>query len=183
MDSTIFLGILTTWIISTLGLSWFAGSDAPYVPTFHSLIITVLKEAGVKKGKIFYELGSGDGRVVLQASKLGAKAYGVEQSWLRVWYSRFQAKKQKISNAYFYHGNIFKLNYFPANIVYIFLLPKGVKKLEKKLKKELKADSVVITQTFHFSNWKPIKKIDLTKNQKVISQSGEKMGDFWIYQV
>ena len=58
-----------------IGLSWFAGSDAPYIPTKMDQIKKVLKLAGVKKGKRFYELGSGDGRVVFEAAKLGANSF------------------------------------------------------------------------------------------------------------
>lgn len=190
MDTTLIIsgGILLGCLI---GLSWFAGTDAPYVPSSMENIRKILKLAGVKKGKKFYELGSGDGRVVLEAAKLEAHSIGIEQSWLRVLYSRYKATKLankldrrsvygpvpnyssgtrashiECGNAKFYHGDIFKKNYQNADIVYIFLLPKGVKKLEEKLKKELKKGSVVITQTYHFPTWKPYKKLD----------------NFWLYR-
>lgn len=142
-----------------LALSWLAGTDAPYVPTKMKNINKILKTAGVKKGKKFYELGSGDGRVVYEAAQLGADATGIEQSWLRVWYSIYQAKKLQLSNAHFFHGNIFKRNYSDANVIYIYLLTKGVKRLEEKLPKELKKKAVIITQTYHFQKLKPFKKI------------------------
>src|SRR3989344_4872023 len=102
MDLTLIIsfGILIGCVV---GLSWFAGTDAPYVPTKLEIIRQILKLAGVKKGKKFYELGSGDGRVVIEAAKLGADSYGIEQSWLRVLYSKFKS----IQNTYFIHGNIF----------------------------------------------------------------------------
>ena len=163
---------------SALALSWFAGSDAPFVPTKMDLISKVLKLAGVKKGKVFYELGSGDGRVVIEAAKLGAKANGIEQSWLRVWYSRYKSRMNRTNKTtHFCHGNIFDRNYYPADIVYIYLLTPAVYKLEEKLKKELNKGAIVITQTYHFKNWKPFKK------------SGKKSadfrlgGDFQIYKV
>lgn len=166
MDLTLIIsgGILLGCII---GLSWFAGSDAPYVPTKMEAIRKILKLAGVMKGKKFYELGSGDGRVVIEAAKLKAEAVGIEQSWIRVIYSRYKAAKLKLQNAKFYHGNIFKKSYEDADIIYIYLLHKGVNKLESKLKKELKKGSIVITQTYHFPNWRPYKKIE----------------DFWLYRV
>lgn len=169
MESTLIIsgGILLGCIIA---LSWFAGSDAPYVPTKMDQIRKVLKLAGVKKNKKFYELGSGDGRVVLAAARLGAYSRGVEQSFLRVLYSRYKASKLAShltgGNVKFYHGNLFSRNYADADILYIYLLLKGVKKLEGKLKKELKKGAVVITQTYHFPNWKPFKKI----------------GDFYLYR-
>lgn len=174
MDITLIIsgGVLLGCLI---GLSWFAGSDAPYVPTKMDQIRKILKLAGVKKGRRFYELGSGDGRVVFVAAKLRADSVGIEQSWLRVLYSRY---KQSLSlrdktvshsssgNTKFYHGNIFSKTYEDADIVYIYLLHKGVKKLEEKLKKELPKGSTIITQTYHFPNWKPFKKIE----------------DFWLYR-
>ena len=148
-----------------IGLSWFAGSDAPYVPTNMDNIRKILKLAGVKKGKKFYELGSGDGRVVFAATKLVADAFGIEQSWLRVLYSKCRAYLLHLKRANFVHRNIFSRSYEDADIIYIFLLHKGVKKLEGKLRKELKKGSIVITQTYHFKTWKPFKMV----------------GDFWLY--
>lgn len=168
-----------------IALSWFAGSDAPYVPTKEEAIKKILKLAGVKKGKKFYELGSGDGRVVIEAARLGAKSVGIEQSWLRVLYSKYRAhtlaSHTSSGNVKFYHGDIFKRNYQDADIVYIYLLLKGVKKLEEKLKKELKKGSIVITQTYHFPNWKSFKKIDLTKEID-FSKDIKDAGNFWIYR-
>lgn len=177
MDLTlpVSLGII---LGSFIGLSWFAGSDAPYVPTRQEAIKKILKLAGVKKGKKFYELGSGDGRVVIEAAKLGARSVGIEQSWLRVLYSKWRAKNL---NARFFHGNIFKKNYQDADIVYIYLLLTGVKKLEEKLRKELKKGSVVITQTYHFPKWQPFKKIDLSKEID-FSKDIKGAGVFWLYK-
>lgn len=142
-----------------LALSWLAGTDAPYVPTKMELIKKVLKLAGVKKNKKFYELGSGDGRVVYEAAQMGSEAIGIEQSWLRVWYSIYQAKKQQLLNAHFWHGNIFQKNYKDADIVYIYLLPKGIKKLEQKLPEELQKGTIIITQIYHFPRLKPFNKL------------------------
>lgn len=167
MDVTLIIsaGILIGCII---GLSWFAGSDAPYVPTKMGQVRKILKLAGVKKGKKFYELGSGDGRVVIAAAKLGADSFGIEQSFIRVFYSRYKASNShlKVGRAIFFHQNIFFKNYSDADIVYIYLLSKGVNKLEEKLKKELKKGTVIITQTYHFKEWIPYKKL----------------GDFWLYK-
>lgn len=176
------LGILLGCLFA---FSWFAGSDAPYIPTKFEAIKKVLKLVGVKKGKKFYELGSGDGRVVLEAAKLGAEAVGIEQSFLRVLYSRWKARQlashMSGGNAVFYHGNVFTRNYSDADIVYIYLLPIGVGKLEEKLKKELKKGALVITQTYHFKSWKPFKKIDFSKEFD-FSKDIKGAGNFWFYR-
>lgn len=166
MDITLVI-IAGTLAGCLLGLSWFAGSDAPFVPTKMKHLRKILKWAGVKKGKKFYELGSGDGRVVFEAANLGADSVGIEQSWLRVLYSKYKAKKLNLSSrAHFSHGNIFSKNYKDADIIYIYLLPKGVAKLESKFQNEIKRRTVVITQTYHFPTWKPY----------------EKLGPFWLYK-
>ncbi len=166
-----------------LGRSWFAGSDAPYIPTKKERIKKILKLSGLKKGAIFYELGSGDGRVVLEAAKIGAHAYGIEQSWIRVLLSRWKAKK--LPNAHFIHGDIFKNPLKNTDIVFIFLLPQGVNKLEPLLRKNLKKGAKVITQTFHFNNWKPYKKILVTDKLSINTPLGKNKleGEFWIYKV
>lgn len=172
-------------LLCLLGLSWFAGTDAPYVATHSEKIKKILKEAGVRKGKIFYELGSGDGRVVMEAARMGAKSIGIEQSILRVWYSQYKARREGIKNSFFYHGNIFRLNYKDADIIFIFLLPQGIDKLEPKLKKELKKGTIIITQAFHFPNIKPIKKVDLSDKDSgfLSADKSKKHGDFWIYRI
>lgn len=178
MESTLIIstGVLLGCLIA---LSWFAGSDAPYIPTNSKLIRQILKLAGAKRGKKFYELGSGDGRVVIEAAKIGADSFGVEESLLRVLLSKQKAKNLK--RAKFFHGNVFSKNYQNADIVYIYLLAKGVNKLEEKLKKELKKGSIVITQTFHFPKWKPYKKIDLSKKVN-LSNDIQGAGSFWFYR-
>lgn len=176
MDNLIIL-VLGLLAGCALGLSWFAGSDAPYVPSNMRLISRVLEAAGVKKGKVFYELGAGDGRVVIEAAKMGAKSNGVEQSWMRVWYSRYKSRMQGTNKmTHFCHGDIFDRNYYPADVVYIYMLQKAVDRLEDKLKEELNKGAVVITQTYHFKNWKPFKKM----GEK--SMDFRKGGDFYLYR-
>lgn len=182
MDNTILILVLIV-LPALLGLSWFAGSDAPYVPTRIKNITDLLKKSGLKKGHIFYELGSGDGRIVLAAASIGAIATGIEQSWIRVWQSRIQARKLKLKDIEFIHGNIFDRQYFPADVVFIFLLQPAIDRLEKKLRTELKKGSVVITQTFHFKNWQPIKKLDFTENHKNRLGNNLFAGDFYVYKV
>jgi len=165
MDQS-FLALFFILLVGGLIWSWFSGSDAPYIATSYKNLDKILKTAGVKKSKIFYELGSGDGRVVLAAANLGADSNGVEQSWVRVWYSRLKAKKLGLSNCHFFHGNLFDRHYYPADVVYIYMLQKCVDSLEKILKNELTKGAVVITQKYHFKKWKPFKKT----------------GDFWYYR-
>lgn len=159
------VGVVILLILSALGLSWFAGSDAPYIPTTKEQLSQLFKLIKIKRGQIFYELGSGDGRVVLQAAQRGAEATGIEQSLLRVYLAKYKAWRLNLKAAQFLHGNIFDRDYHSADIVFIFLLQPAVNKLENKLKQELKRGALVITQKYHFKNWRQTKK----------------MKDFWVY--
>ena len=171
MESTL---IITGSILigCLLGLSWFAGSDAPFVRT-PDQIGKLLKTAGVKKGKKFYDLGSGDGRLVLEAARMGLISFGIEQSLIRVLMSKWKAKQLKNANftakqeVHFIHGNIFAQEYTQADYVYIYLMQQAVDRLERKLETDLKKGSIIITKAYHFKNLKPTKKT----------------GDFWIYKV
>ncbi len=184
MDSTLIIsgGILLGCL---LGLSWFAGSDAPFVPTKMERIRDVLKVAKLKKGQIFWELGSGDGRVVLEAAKMGALAFGIEQSLIRVILSKIKSERlNTAARPQFIHGDIFKTDFSNADIVFIFLLPKGIEKLEKQLKKKLRKGTKIITQTFHFKKWKPYKKILISDKNNPNTLLGENKyeGEFWLYE-
>jgi hypothetical protein len=193
-------------------LSWFRGTDAPYVPTKNIRIKKLLKVINLKKGQVFYELGSGDGRVVIEAAKMGVTSIGIEQSLIRVWYSRWKARS--LPNAKFIHNNIFDViplkkgiqqtsssslstevsdlkvddlrgnDMRTTNIVFIFLLPKGIAKLESLLKKNLEKGSIVITQTFHFNSWKPYKKVLIKNKSSTNTPLGKDVveGDFWLYR-
>lgn len=154
MELFIFLLLLLSLIV----LSWFTGKDAPYVATDKNKIQKILKLAGVRKGKIFYELGSGDGRVTITAAKLGAASFGIELSQLKVWLSQYNADRLNLKNAQFIRGDVFKYNYSSADIVYCYLLRPATDKMEKKLKQELKKGAVVISLVFKFKSWTPFKK-------------------------
>lgn len=164
IDDTVLLAL---FLIATtlIAISWSAGSNGPYKPTNSEDIDIILKEVKIQEGTNFYDLGSGDGRVAIQAAKLGAICHGIEQSWVRVWIARFKAKKYK--NVHFYHGNFFDREYYPADVIYTSLNQSAMEKLEPKLKKELKKDAIVITHLHHFKNWKPFKKVGEFKFYKL----------------
>ena len=121
------------------------------------MVERVMKLAGLKKGQVFYDLGSGDGRLVIAAALRGAKAYGVEIDCLRVWYSRFFIWLWRLSgNAKIMDKNFFEVDLSKADVVSVFLLQETNQKMKDKLKKELKKGAKVISCTFTFDGWKPV---------------------------
>src|SRR5438477_579229 len=81
---------------------------APYVPLEPDVVARILNMAEVGKDDIFYDLGSGDGRLVIAAAMKGSKSYGIETDWLRVLYSRFWIRMLRLEkHAKIIHGDIF----------------------------------------------------------------------------
>lgn len=133
---------------------------APFVGMDPDVVPRVMSIAEVKNGEIFYELGSGDGRLVIAAAMRGAKAIGVEIDTLRVWYSRIWIKLLRLSShAQILHQNIFDTDLSDANVVCLYLLPETNEKIQSKLKRELKPRTRVVSVAFTFPGWK-VEKID-----------------------
>lgn len=146
---------------------------APFVPSELDIVEKIIALAEIKKKDVFYDLGSGDGRIVIAAALRGAKAYGVEIDRLRVWYSKLWIKLLRLSqNAQIIHQDLFETNLAKADIVCLFLLPETNEKLTKKLKKELKKGAKIISYAFPLRDWKP----------KYVDPYGGFFGPIYIYK-
>lgn len=130
---------------------------APFVPMEPEVVERVMKLAKVGKGDVFYELGSGDGRLVIAAAMRGAEAYGVEIDRLRVWYSRVWIFLLRLKNAKIIHGDIFKTDLSKATVVCLYLLQETNERLQEKLERELKNGTRVVSVAFTFPDWEPVK--------------------------
>lgn len=132
--------------------SSFMGS--PYVPTRNEEIDVILKVARLKKGKIFIELGCGDGRVVRTAvAKYGVIGIGIDINPTVLLQARFWSQMQKLKNIVFKRQNIFTVDLKNANYLYLFLFPPIIKKLKAKMEKELKKGTIVISHGFKIEGW------------------------------
>ena len=130
---------------------------APFVPLEPDVVERIMKMANVKKGDIFYDLGSGDGRLVIAAAQRGAKAYGVEVDFFRVWYSRFCIFLFGLTGrASIIKSDFFKVDLSKADVVTAYLLQETNDKLFPKLEKEIKNGARVVGVAFNFPEWKPI---------------------------
>lgn len=133
----------------------FRGKDAPFVPMEAAVVKRVMEIANVGPGDTFYDLGSGDGRLVIAAAMRGAKAVGVEISPSRVWYSRVLIFILRLgAKAEIFHGDLFKTDLREATVVHLYLLPKTNEELKEKLLNELKKDVRLVTVGFPISGFK-----------------------------
>jgi len=156
----IFLIFITIYLISLI-YSSFMGS--PYVATKENQVNLILKKLKPKKGKIFFELGCGDGRVVRKAVKdYGVLGFGFDVNPLLLWWAKFLAKRKGLKNIFFQKENILNLSYKNVDYVYFFLLPELIEKLKKKLEKELPKKAIVVSHGFAILGWekKLFKKIE-----------------------
>lgn len=108
----------------------------------------------------FYDLGCGRGTVVLALKKKlpNLEIYGIDNSTARIFFAKLKAsllgRKIKLKKQ-----DIFQTDLRDADIIYTYLWYDLMPLLEKKLQRELKRGAIVITNTSHFSEWKPIKKV------------------------
>lgn len=149
--------ILALLIYIILLLSYSLLRGAPYAALGHGRILTMMKLLDAKKGK-FADIGSGDGRIVIAASKKGLDAYGYEINPLLFLISKNKIRKEKLSNAKIYLKDYWRCNFSAYNYISVWGLPHMIKPLEKKLLLELKPGAKVVSNHYKFPNWKYTKK-------------------------
>jgi SAM-dependent methyltransferase len=144
-------GILIIWVL------WTRLFGAEWIPMPLPKIRKMLELAEVKEGDLLYDLGSGDGRIIILASKeFGARAMGIEIDPLRFLLSWILIKIFKIK-AEVRLGNFFDENLSDATVVTLFLLESTNRKLKQKLRKELKPGTRVVSYRWKFDGWTPSK--------------------------
>ena len=133
--------------------------DVPYVPTTEEAVRAMLKLADVKKADIVYDLGCGDGRIVIAAAKTyGARGVGIDIDPDRIQEARENAKKAGVENLVrFEENDLFQANFREATVVTLFLLPSINLKLRPKLLQNLKPGTRVVSNTFDMGTWRPEK--------------------------
>ena len=132
--------------------------DVPYVPTTDDAVREMLKLGGVKKTDIVYDLGCGDGRIVIAAAKLGARAVGIDIDPQRIAEAKANAAKAGVeSRVRFEEQDLFKADIHEATVVTLFLLSSVNLRLRPKLLQDLKPGTRVVSNTFDMGDWKPDK--------------------------
>ena len=148
-------------------------TGAQYVPTPMNTARRMLQLAEVKRGETVYDLGSGDGRLLMIAvQEFGAKAVGVEIDPFRYALTRLKIKQAGFGDAVqVKHGNLFDVDLRQADVVMIYLLPKTNAKLAPKLLRELKPSARVVCHAFPIPNWTMAKVDDELMLYRVGEQS------------
>ncbi len=130
--------------------------DVPYVPTTEEAVEAMLKLADVKKTDVVYDLGCGDGRIVVAAAKkFGAHGVGIDINPERIAEAKENAKKAGVEDLVrFEENDLFEADFHQATVVTLFLLPNINLKLRPKLLEQLKPGTRVVSNTFDMGDWK-----------------------------
>ncbi|MBM3756443.1 MAG: methyltransferase domain-containing protein [Acidobacteria bacterium] len=137
--------------------------DVPYVPTTEEAVKAMLKLADVKKPDVVYDLGCGDGRIVVAAAKtFGARGVGIDINPVRIQEANENAKKNGVTDLVrFEENDLFLANFHEATVVTLFLLPQINLKLLPRLREQLKPGTRLVSNTFDMGDWKPLKTVEV----------------------
>ena len=128
----------------------------PFVPTPQEVVDKMVELGGVKKGDVVYDLGSGDGRIVVTAAKKGAKAVGFEIDGDLVKQSRDNIRKAGVQDqAEIRQQDILTVDLSAATVVTMYLLPDVNLQLRPNILSQLKPGSRVVSHAFDMGDWKP----------------------------
>ena len=152
--------ILATCAVA--GLAWGQGpvakqTLAPFVPSPQNVVDKMLSVAHIRPGETVYDLGCGDGRVLVAAAQqYKAKAVGVEISEPRVREANERIKRAGVQNlASVVHADLMDVDLAPANVVILYLLRDSNDVVRPKLEKSLKPGTRVISHDYEIRGWKP----------------------------
>jgi SAM-dependent methyltransferase len=131
--------------------------DVPFVESPEPIVTKMLELANVTEDDVVYDLGSGDGRIVIQAAKeFGAQGVGIEIKPRLVEEARTNAKTAGVADrTEFREGDLFKADISEATVVTLYLLPSVNTKLRPKLFRELDPGTRVVSHDFDMDEWEP----------------------------
>jgi ribosomal protein L11 methylase PrmA len=131
--------------------------DVGFAPTPQEVIAAMLRLGKVKRGDVVYDLGSGDGRIVIAAAKrYGARGVGIDIDPRRIEEANRNAQTARVTaRVRFLNQDLFESDISEATVVTLYLLPRLNLKLRPKLLAELKPGTRVLSHGFDMGDWKP----------------------------
>jgi SAM-dependent methyltransferase len=141
----------------------------PYVPTPQDVVEKMLDLAQVKPDDVVYDLGSGDGRIVITAAqKYGAHAVGIEIDPDLYRQSRDRIKELGLdSRAQVMCEDMYQVSVHRATVVTLYLLTSFNDRLRPKLDRELRSGTRIVCHDFHVPGWEPVQVVDVTSKNDV----------------
>ena len=137
--------------------------DVPYEPTTPEIVAGMLGLGKVTKKDVVYDLGCGDGRIVIEAvRKFGARGVGIDIDPERIAEAKENARKAGVGNRVeFRTQDLFQADIQNATVVMLYLWPHVNLRLLPKLQKELKPGTRIVSHSHNMGDWKPEKEIQV----------------------
>jgi SAM-dependent methyltransferase len=130
--------------------------DVIFVPTRELVIEAMLKAAKVGPNDVVYDLGCGDGRIVVAAAKIGARAVGIDIDPQRIKEANENAAKSGVTGkVQFRQEDLFQADIREATVVTLYLLPSLNVKLRPRLMEQLKPGTRIVSHDFDMGDWAP----------------------------
>lgn len=143
--------------------------QVPYVPTPQEIVVKMLELAKVTPDDVVYDLGSGDGRIVITAAqKFGAHAVGVEINPDLYRQSSERIKQLGLQDrAHIICEDMFDVSVHRATVVVMYLLTSFNERLRPMLERELRPGTRIVCHDFHVPGWTPDKVVDVLSNNNI----------------
>jgi ubiquinone/menaquinone biosynthesis C-methylase UbiE len=136
--------------------------DVAFVATPYDVVSRMLQLASLKKDDVVYDLGCGDGRVVIAAVKIGARGIGIDIDPQRITEARENARQAGVTGRVtFRNEDLFLSDFRDATVVMLYLWPEVNLKLRPKLLAELKPGTRVVSHSHSMGDWKPDKQVEV----------------------
>jgi SAM-dependent methyltransferase len=135
--------------------------DVPYVPTPPEVVERMIQMGGVKSGDVLYDLGCGDGRIVIAAvKKPGVRGVCVDIDPERIADSKRNAQAAGVTDRIrFVEGDLFKVPFTDASVMTLYLMPDVNMRLRPRLLSELKPGTRVVSHAFDMGDWTPEERV------------------------
>jgi len=143
--------------------------DVPFVPTPPEVVEKMLDMAGVQPSDVVYDLGCGDGRIVIAAArKYGARGVGIDIDPRRITEARVNARNEGVaSRVHFRVGDLFKSDFSRASVVTLYLLPQINQRLRPQLWRQLKVGTRVVSHEFDMGPEWPPEQTEMVGTRKI----------------
>jgi SAM-dependent methyltransferase len=177
--------LLTTLLGASSALAQNGGAvrepDVPFVPTTETAVKAMLQLAGVKRTDVVYDLGCGDGRIVIAAAKnYGARGVGIDIDPVRIREAKENARRAGVENRVeFREQDLFQSDFREATLVTLFLLPALNKRLRPQLE-ALKPGTRIVSNTFEIGDWKPARELVVKEDLNDEYYFGSRRVFLWI---
>lgn len=171
MRSSVWFGTLALALVAsgkTVAADLTGNVAGPYVPTPSVIVDAMLKLADIRADDVVYDLGSGDGRLVItSARRFGARGVGVELQRRLVETARDNAKKAGVeSRVRFVEGDLFETDIRDASVVMLYLLPQFVMRLVPRLRAELRPGTRIVSHDYPLVPWRPDRQVEMDVEEK-----------------